>query len=65
MTVGDEVGSGRGIGEKDEDEEKEEEKMEEEIEEGEKESIAVVSKSCPPQELRCRQEGMGPPLDSD
>ena len=39
--------------------------MEEEIEEGEKESIAVVSKSCPPQELRCRQEGMGPPLDSD
>ena len=42
------------------------EKEEKEEEDGEKEeeSIAVVSKACPLQELCCRQGGMGPPINS-
>ena len=54
----------RGREEKKEEEEVEKEEKEEEDGEKEEESIAVVSKACPLQELCCRQGGMGPPINS-
>ena len=54
----------RGRKEKKMEEEVEKEEKEEEDGEKEEESIAVVSKACPLQELCCRQGGMGPPINS-